>query len=103
MSLPKIDPAAARRLVDQGAILVDIREADEFARENITGAHHFPLSRLHEAELAVKSGAAVIFHCKSGARTSMNASRLAAKLDGACEAYILDGGLDAWKRSGLPV
>lgn len=103
MSLPKIDPTAARRLVEQGAILVDIREADEFARENITGAHHLPLSRLHEAELAVKAGATVIFHCKSGARTAINASRLAAKLNGACKAYILDGGLDAWKRSGLPV
>ncbi|MDA9433988.1 rhodanese-like domain-containing protein [Bradyrhizobium sp. CCBAU 51627] len=102
MSLPKIDPAAARRLIQEGALLVDIREAEEFARENISGAHHLPLSRLNEANLAVKAGKAVIFHCKSGARTSMNAARLAAKVNGACEAYILDGGLDAWKRSGHP-
>ncbi len=100
MALPKIDPTAARRLLKQGAILVDIREADEFARENIAGADHLPLSRLHEADLAVKAGNTVIFHCKSGARTSMNASRLAAKVNGACQAFILDGGLDAWKRSG---
>ncbi|MCS3725312.1 rhodanese-like domain-containing protein [Bradyrhizobium betae] len=99
MSLPKIDPATARHLVNQGAILVDIREAEEFARENIVGAYHLPLSRLHEAALALKAGKALIFHCKSGARTSMNAARLAAKVNGACEAYILDGGLDAWKRS----
>ncbi|SDI45262.1 Rhodanese-related sulfurtransferase [Bradyrhizobium sp. Rc2d] len=102
MSLPKIEPAAARRRMQQGAVLVDIREAEEFARENIAGAHHLPLSRLHEANLAVKAGKAVIFHCKSGARTSMNAARLAEKVGGACEAYILDGGLDAWKRSGQP-
>ncbi|MGX4771071.1 rhodanese-like domain-containing protein [Bradyrhizobium guangdongense] len=99
MSLPKIDPATARRLVKQGAIVVDIREAEEFARENISGAHHLPLSRLDEADLDVKAGKPVIFHCKSGARTSMNAARLAAKVNGACEAYIVDGGLDAWKRS----
>ena len=44
MSLPKISPAEARRLLDRGAILVDIREADERAREQIAGARHLPLS-----------------------------------------------------------
>ena len=38
---------------------------------------------------------------RSGARTSANAGHLA---DAAkCEAYILDGGIEAWKRAGLPV
>ncbi|MFI5002997.1 MAG: YgaP-like transmembrane domain, partial [Reyranellales bacterium] len=44
---------------------------------------------------------AVIFHCRSGARTTANASRLAGTVG--CEAYILEGGLDAWKKAGLPV
>jgi rhodanese-related sulfurtransferase len=44
----------------------------------------------------------VIFHCRSGARTKGNAPRLAAAA-GKCETYILDGGLDAWKKVGLPV
>ena len=102
MSLPKISPAEARRLLDQGAILVDIREADEHAREKITGAHHLPLSKLDEADLALHEGKPVIFHCKSGARTAGNASRLAQKVGGACEAFIIEGGLDAWKKAGLP-
>ena len=34
MSLPTIDVAGARRLLDQGAVLVDIRKADEHARES---------------------------------------------------------------------
>ena len=38
----------------------------------------------------------------SGARTKGNAIKLAAA-EPACEAYILDGGLDAWKKAGLPV
>ena len=43
----------------------------------------------------------MVFHCRSGARTSANAARLA---DAAgCEAYILEGGIDAWKTAGLPV
>ena len=103
MSLPKISPAEAKRLLDQGAILVDIREADEHAREKVIGARHLPLSKLDEADLALHEGKPVIFHCKSGARTMGNASRLARKTGGACEAFIIEGGLDAWKKAGLPV
>ena len=103
MSLPKISPAEAERLLHQGAILVDIREADERAREKLTGAHHMPLSKLDEADFAVHEGKPVIFHCRSGARTMGNASRLAQKVGDACEAFIIEGGLDAWKKAGLPI
>ena len=103
MSLPKISPLNAKRLLDQGAILVDIREADEHAREKVLGAHHLALSKLDEADLALHEGKPVIFHCKSGARTMGNASRLAQKVGGACEAFVVNGGLDAWKKAGLPV
>jgi len=103
MSLPTISPAQARRLLAQGALLVDIREADEHAREKIAGARLLPLSKLDEADLAVHEGKPVLFHCKSGARTLANAPRLAAKAGDACEAYIVEGGLDAWMKVGLPV
>jgi rhodanese-related sulfurtransferase len=66
---------------------VDIREADEHARENIPGARHLPLSKLDEADLALQS----------------QAPRLAGRAEGACEAFILEGGIDAWKKAGLPV
>ncbi|MHC2618346.1 rhodanese-related sulfurtransferase [Bradyrhizobium huanghuaihaiense] len=103
MSLPAIKPADARRLLDSGALLIDIREVDEHAREKIPGARHLPLSKLDEIDLAVHQGKPVIFHCKSGARTQTNAPRLARKLGDACEAFIVEGGLDAWRKAGLPV
>lgn len=103
MSLPAIKPAEARRLLDDGALLIDIREIDEHAREKIPGTRHLPLSKLDEADLAVHQGKPVIFHCKSGARTLANAPRLAAKLGKTCEAFIVEGGLDAWRKAGLPV
>jgi rhodanese-related sulfurtransferase len=103
MSLPKISPAEAKRLLDRGAILVDIREADEHAREKIAGARHLPLSRLDEADLALHQGSPVIFHCKSGARTAGHSPRLAQKTGATCEAFIIEGGLDAWRKAGLPV
>ncbi len=103
MSLPTISPDKAKRLLEDGAILVDIREADEHAREKIVGARHLPLSSLEDADLAVHDGKVVLFHCKSGARTRTNAGRLARKIGEHCDAYIVEGGLDAWKSAGLPV
>ena len=103
MSLPTLKPDEARRLLDKGAILIDIREADEHAREKIPGTHNLPLSNLDEADFAVHQGKPVVFHCKSGARTRANAQRLAGKLGETCDAFIVEGGLDAWRKAGLPV
>jgi rhodanese-related sulfurtransferase len=82
--LTPLTAAEAKALVDAGkAILVDIREPNEHAQERIDGASLAPLSRIG-----------------AGMRTANNARRLA----GACagEAYVLAGGLNAWKAAGLP-
>lgn len=92
---------AARRLARGKAVLVDVREPHEYAREHIAGAVPAPLSRLGHAPLDVPAGRSVIFHCRSGARTRMHCDRLAGQVSG--RAYALEGGLAAWKRAGLPV
>ena len=99
MALPIIDVARARRLVEAGAILVDIRELDEHARERVPGARHHALSRLSTIDTG--GATAVVFHCRSGARTAANAPRLANAVD--CDAYVMEGGIDAWKKAGLPI
>jgi rhodanese-related sulfurtransferase len=91
----------AARLKTGAATLIDIREADEYAREHIASAVSLPLSKLEQGRLAVEAHGNVVFHCKSGMRTSANCVRLAAHVDG--EAYMLEGGLDGWRRAGLPV
>lgn len=98
MSLPTISPSEAKRLLDDGALLVDIRGTDEHARERIPGAVNHPVDRLDGIDSASRS---VIFHCKSGNRTSVNAGKLRAATE--YEAYIVAGGIDAWKKAGLPV
>ncbi len=98
MSLPTITPAEAKRLLDDGATLIDIREPDEHARERIPGARNHPVDRLTELD---RRPQVAIFHCRSGQRTAVHASKLAAAA--ACEAYIVEGGIEAWKRAGLPV
>lgn len=103
MSLRSITPTEAKRLVDQGAILVDIRESAELAQAKIPGARHMPLSQLEQARLPDSHSSPVIFLCRSGARTMNSAPRLAGKLPQGCEGYVLAGGIDAWHRAGLPV
>lgn len=100
MTLPHISPAQAKSLIDRGAILVDIRELDEHSRSRIAAAHHAPLSRLERLDVGTNPPA-VIFHCRSGNRTASNAGRLAQCSD--YDAYLLEGGIDAWKAAGLPV
>ena len=103
MTMPAITPERAKELIDLGAVLVDVREADEHARQKIPGADHLPLSKLEQAGLAGGGRRPVIFHCRSGARTAANAPRLASKVGEGCDAYIVEGGIDAWRRAGLPV
>ncbi|CAM5350393.1 rhodanese family protein [Pseudomonas aeruginosa] len=100
MSLKPISPQAARDLLSQGAVLIDIRGADEHAREHIAAARHVPMEHLKGASPLDAAGG-VIFHCRSGNRTQVNAQTLSACA--ACDAYVLEGGLDAWKKAGLPV
>jgi rhodanese-related sulfurtransferase len=100
--LKTISPSDAAGLVRQGAVLVDIRETDEHARERIPGARHAPLSRIDSETPVRPSDDVVVFHCRTGARTAGNAGRLAAAAEG-CQAFVLEGGLDAWKKAGLPV
>lgn len=100
-TLQTISPDRAAELMRQGAVLIDIREADEHARERIPGARHHALSRLGANSPAQAGDTVLVFHCRSGARTRANARKLAAAAAG-CETYVLEGGLDAWKRAGLP-
>lgn len=100
MSLRSILPTEAKKLIDEGAILVDVREPPEHAREAIPGARLQPLSAPDLPPAA--AGKPVIFHCQSGARTSMNARRLAARLPAGTDGYVMAGGIEAWRRAGLP-
>ncbi len=101
-ALKSISPEQAAELMRAGAVLVDIREADENARERIPGARHHTLTRIDKDTPLHAGDDVLIFHCRSGARTRPNAPKLAAAAP-ACETYILDGGIEAWKQAGLPV
>lgn len=92
---------AAKRLQARKAILVDIRDADEFARRHVRGALSRPLSAFEQAHIKMNPDQDVIFTCRTGMRTGANCDRLAAAVEG--EAFVLEGGVDAWSAAGLPV
>ena len=99
--LAPLSPAdVAARLKTGTAVLVDIREPDEFAREHVVGAVTAPLSGFEAAHLGIVPGRDVVFTCRTGNRTGVNCGRLAARVPG--QAFVLNGGLDAWKAAGLP-
>jgi rhodanese-related sulfurtransferase len=101
-TLTKLTPQDVQiRLATGKVMLVDIREADEFARAHIPGARSQPLSAFEAAHLAIDPDADVVFTCRTGMRTAGACDRLAARVSG--NAFVLDGGLDAWTRAGLPV
>ena len=83
------------------ALLIDIREDDEFARRHIVGSVSCPLSRFSTAALPERSGVDLVFLCRSGMRTAANAGRLAASL--ARQGYVMEGGLDGWADAGFAV
>ncbi len=100
-ALHKLTPHEVQSRLSGGAVLVDIREADEFARSHIAGAQSQPLSQWERAHLTIDPAAGVIFTCRSGMRTAGACDRLAARVSG--DAFVLDGGLDGWAKAGLPV
>lgn len=99
ISPTQISPTDARALIARGALLVDVREADEHARTRLPGARNMPLSRL--VPIDPGTAPAIIYHCRSGARTAAHARRLDAASP--CPAYVLEGGLEGWRKAGLPV
>lgn len=88
-------------LLADNAVLVDVRESYEQARERIAGAIELPLSRLARgAQADLPADKTAVFICASGTRTTINSAALAMIAGG--RGYNMAGGIAAWKRAGLP-
>jgi rhodanese-related sulfurtransferase len=109
--IENLGPAAvAAEIGSGGALLVDIREADERVKNGvISGAVHAPRGMIefyadpstpyHRPELQFDRR--IILHCASGGRSALAADTLTTL--GYKHVAHLDGGLNAWKEQGLPV
>jgi rhodanese-related sulfurtransferase len=95
-----VDPAEARGLVAQGALLVDVREGWEWAAGRAPGALHMPLDELVSRAAELPRDRTVVVVCRSGNRSAHATAMLR---DGGVDAVNLDGGLRSWSAQGLPL
>lgn len=99
--LLQIDAVSVRQWLEQNkAVLIDIREPDEYVREHIAGSRLVPLSAFDKADFANEKNKIAVFHCASGNRTANAAQKILAH--GFAQVYQLSGGMAAWKAAGLP-
>ena len=107
-SIDNLDPDAFRREMEAGeALIVDVREHDEIARQGaIAGSVHAPRGMLEfyaDASSAYHRpafdrGRRVLLYCASGARSALAVKTLQAL--GYGNVAHLEGGLSAWKAAG---
>ncbi len=102
--IDEIDPAAAREQLNNGAVLVDVREIDEFAAGHIPGAKHVPKSYLESRieGAAPDRSQHVILYCQSGNRSAWAARTLLDDL-GYEHVESMTGGITLWKDRGYDV
>jgi rhodanese-related sulfurtransferase len=112
LAWPMVRGANAGSLTAQGAVqlinreravVVDVREPEEFAAGHVTGAKNVPLNQLEQKlPAAVKNKSLpLLLVCATGAR-AQRAVATAKKL-GYEQAQAVAGGLKSWKDANLPV
>ncbi|MGD8379070.1 MAG: rhodanese-like domain-containing protein [Gammaproteobacteria bacterium] len=95
-------PMEAVRLMNQGALVVDIRDPARFREGHLTGARNVPMAELADKaeELTGDQGRPILVYCASGQTTARAAALLAGRHPAV---YELKGGVDGWKRDNLPL
>jgi len=86
----------------RNAVLIDVRETQEYEGGRIPNAMHMPASQLASRgqELKKLTARPVIAYCDRGTRSRSAADALSKV--GFTEIYTLRGGLRAWIDAGLP-
>ncbi len=101
---PWVSTLQATHMINrEDALVIDVRDAAEYAKGHILGARSAPLAELERrlAELAKFKARPVIVNCESGNRSTNAVGIL--RRNGFAKVYNLAGGLAAWQQAGLPV
>jgi len=96
-----VSPTAAVALINNDAVVVDLRSPEAFANGHIVHAKNIPFDELSAKTDSLSASRPVVAVCDSG----MNATKAVALLRqaGFESAYTLKGGMNAWGQAGLPV
>lgn len=101
----ELTPSEVAPLLQNGAgpTVLDVRTPAEFESAHIPGSFNVPLDLLpkHREELSRRMSGQAVLVCRTGAR-ARQAETLLREVD-VQDLQVLDGGLAAWEKSGLPL
>jgi sulfur-carrier protein adenylyltransferase/sulfurtransferase len=102
--IEEVDPVEVHELKDEGVVIVDVRESEEFGVGHIPGAKHVPRSYLESRIEGVvpDRSTPVILYCASGNRSAYGARTLQQEL-GYEHVRSMTGGITLWKDRGYEV
>ncbi len=90
----------ARKLIEEGAQLIDVRAEHEWEAGRIAGAAHLPLDELAQRAAEIDKDRPVVLYCRGGNRSTMATAALA---DAGYDAAKLSEGIVGWAEEGLPL
>ncbi len=98
-----VSPLQATLLMNQNALVLDVRDAAEYEKGHMLNARNVPLGELEAraAELEKHKAKPVIVVCDTGNRSGRAAAALRKK--GFEQVFTLGGGMGAWQQAGLPL
>ncbi|MDA3919321.1 MAG: rhodanese-like domain-containing protein [Salinisphaera sp.] len=98
-----VSSSEAVKLMNDDAIVVDVRSSSDFKKGHILGAKHIPLAGITERakEITRDSEKPILLYCAAGTHAPQAATKLRAK--GYTNVHVLRGGLNNWQGDGLPV
>lgn len=99
----EVTPEEAQQSAQRGALLVDVREADEWAQGHAPGALHIPRGflELRIEEKAKDKQAPIVLYCAGGTRSAFGARSLQEL--GYTDVASVIGGFGKWKEAGFPI
>jgi rhodanese-related sulfurtransferase len=94
-----LSPKELKKWLDEeSAILIDVREKNEYDQDKIEGSYLVALSSF-ESQKVPQTDKKIVFHCRSGKRSLDAATRFFQETKKEC--YNLEGGIIAWKNEGF--
>ncbi len=98
-----LPPQEVIRLMNQGATVLDLRQAEEYAAGHISGARHFDAAQIDSATETLRKykERPLIVYCDKGL-TAASAVRTLVR-QGFTKVFNLRGGLAAWRAENLPL
>ena len=95
-----IDVHEAARLVADGALLLDVREDDEWAAGHAPDAVHLPMGEVVDRGGELPTDRVIVCMCRAGGRSASVAAHLAGA---GFDVRNTAGGMQAWSAAELPV